>query len=816
MTQVPSFEDKFVLNEKYTMQKAREVMQAYILGEGSKNSYINFISTDHSNKRGLMGYDDNEFDKINSQAFESILLLELYTLFQKELDQELTEDLSGDNERLTLQDVKDGNAVNFYSVLDLDNKNVQQALGLFGYQQYSQTGKTFDSIKTVLDNPREESTKKLAFNSEQVRIGFRDAVLQELYRKVKGVETGEYPDEFFDVRYKFVLTPLENERWGDKMAKWLVDSNLKGGENNKEIALPKTREVNVEQMDLVQFFNFLDAVLELEPVKWKSYLKGLGERYIPYKREQFLEEINSEDSKSPLKGVDLEELLNLSSEYVQDLKEAIDNVNPKKIVRPSGDEMVDIKQEVDMNTLKTAVGNFISESNLEFFNRRSGFNTVFGVTVPSKKWRLADTFFDAQFVGPKGGKPAYNLIEDKETYTNKSDLSEMNESPVTALDRAARLHSALSYDPLMPREVRTYLNLVESFIQTKDEMLNLYDILDDDNALLIEGIEQFIQKHGDKNEELLVEEFVGRNDESKQLNAEFINALTEISEEFSLYLNQLETPEDDGEDSEPVVTNPKDLTQEQIDTLYQYEGDAQSEGLISEIKSAYKDVRRMKVPSREKISEAIENFFKSKSEYEEDEIILVEEFEEAYAEILNGKELEEDNYDNVAFRIEQIFNISDITLDVDNSLVKQEVEAFMVQRGKSSLKEGLTDYLVGVITNNTTDTNKWGPATRWSLSGNLEFTLEFLTNETSQKVVGSTEFKQQHQVKILQNEGSGGGNFYSTQQVNRNKTDKKAKRTYNITAEGKSIASSGKAINEQKKTFIDKIEERLQLLDMVI
>jgi hypothetical protein len=816
MTQVPSFEDKFVLNEKYTIQKAREVMQAYILGEGNKNSYINFISTDHSKKRGLMGYNDKEFDKINSQAFESILLLELYTLFEKEVDQELTEDLSGANESLTLQDVKDGNALNFYSVLDLNNKNVQQALGLFGYQQYTQTGKTYKSIKEFFDNPREPNTKKIAFDSEQARIGFRDGVLQELYRKVKGVETGEYPDEFFDVRYKFVLTPLENERWGDKMAKWLVDSNLEGGMTNKEIALPKTREVNVEQMDLVQFFNFLDTVLELEPVKWKTYLKGLGERYIPYKREQFLEDINKKNSESPLKGVDLEQLLNLSSEYVQDLKEEIDKVNPKKIVKPSGDEMVDIKQEVDMNTLRTTVGNFIAESNLEFFNRRSGFNTVFGVTVPSKRWRIADNFFDAKFVGPKGGRPSYNLIEDKETYTNKSDLSEMNESPVTVLDRVSRLHSALSYDPLMPREVRVYLNLVETFIQTKDEMLNLYDILDDDNALLVGRIEEFIKIHGDKSEELLAEEFVNNEEEAKELNKEFMGNLTAISEGFSLYLNQLETPEDDGDDSESGPTNPKDLTQEQIDTLYQYEGDAGNKGLISEIKSAYKDINRMKVPSRENINDAIENLFKSKSEYEEDEIEMVEEFEKAYEEIVDGDELEEINYDNVAFRIEQIFNISDKTLGLDNSEIQQEIEGFMAQKGKTNLKEGLTDYLIGVITNDSSDSTKWGPATRWSLSGNLEFTLEFITNETSQKVVGFTEFKQQHQVKILQNEGSGGGNVYSTLQENRNKTDKKARRTYNITMEGKGIVSSGKAINEQKKTFIDKIEERLQLLDMVI
>ena len=61
--------------------------------------------------------------------------------------------------------------------------------------------------------------------------------------------------------------------------------------------------------------------------------------------------------------------------------------------------------------------------------------------------------------------------------------------------------------------------------------------------------------------------------------------------------------------------------------------------------------------------------------------------------------------------------------------------------------------MIGVITNDSSDSTKWGPATRWSLSGNLEFTLEFITNETSQKVVGFTEFKQQHQVKILQNEG---------------------------------------------------------------
>ena len=75
-------------NDEWDLQKAMEIMAQYVVkGEFTniKDSLIPWLTEDHSDIRGLIEYDDDEFDRINKEAFDKLLTHKISDLYYGKL-----------------------------------------------------------------------------------------------------------------------------------------------------------------------------------------------------------------------------------------------------------------------------------------------------------------------------------------------------------------------------------------------------------------------------------------------------------------------------------------------------------------------------------------------------------------------------------------------------------------------------------------------------------------------------------------------------------------------------------------------------------
>ncbi len=808
MTNIPAFENN-VTNTKYTVALARELMMEYLMGEINRDNYLDFISTNHEDTLELINYDDKEFDKINQTALEDTLKIKLDTLYEPDVRQRISEELNKEESDYTLQDVLDNEVTNFFTVLDLENDAVREGLGELAYEKINQRGKILGELSRVVGktsrfkNPKGNDVAEEAFASEQVRQGFMQAKLRDIYRTLDGIDS-EYPEEFFNLRQDMTLTPAQENRWGYIISNWLEENDLK--------YLPSSRKIEVENMDDQNFYEFLNIIAGADPIKWKTYLKLLARKWVKADRERAATEDDEIDNKK------LQELLTLPDTHIADIEQYIDELKPpNSLVETQRGQILDRKETVDLQVLREAIEEFLTNSKINYSDEISTQGRKYSMETGFGEWKLADKNFKI-----RAGRSPYNLITSTSTHENFDEIPVLTETQVKTSDEVDILMAQLVPPNQFSNKIKNVIEAANTLSLSMDEIEKIYNLIsqnpqdeedeeDEEESDSIEIQESSFENIKESLEEGITELLSDKenvitnlsNKNNETFNEKFENlkdGIEEIIEMFSTYENSLQ--EDDLSDNDKM-----DLDRI-IDTL---------EECLKQFSTNIKKPLTLK-----EIQNYIETFLDL--EHEEALVENVLRFKNSYDRIINEREenkgvLVSEDIDNIKVSLSQIFNRTEKTKNkksLSKKQIRNKIISFLPNSEKPS-QQKIVDLIINTITNNETNTRKWGQATKWSSAGKINFKITVVDSSTKDIIKVNSTYKQTHEVKLIFNIGVGGGDLYSTAQKKRSQTDKASKvRSYNITLEGKKIVSSGKAVDEDRKKFIDNIDDKLQRLRRVI
>lgn len=837
MTNVPTYNDTIPKNTKYSIAIARRIMLDYIRDESiSKNKLPSFIGTNHESVRGLIDYSDAEFDKINKTAFEDILSMDLNTLYEGDnsLARELVEDLGyTEREKLTVKDILEGNALNFYSVLDVNDENVMRAIGKHGYKQFIKTGNIFNSIKMLFSG---EGDTSIDANAKVIaRQGWKEAILYDIFRALDGVEGANYPEDFQRGSPPYIqLTELEESQWGDDLAEWASKNNIGPLNMEGEIPrLPNNRRLNLKEMTDQQFYDFLNMLGDFSPIKWKTFLKKLGKKWIegtftiPGTIQGELPENANEGESANFSSEDLENLMEVSDDYLAQVNEYIDKLNPPNVVEVQrrGVEDVDLTEldetivrdtsmverieTVSPEVLKTVIKNHLIES--------KGYNYDLKVSSSQKKYTLSTKEQDwtpaDEFLNVKAGRPPYDKISSKGSFTNKMDIPLGQEYDESLEDIVDKLMISLVSNET-PKEITEFLNIVETIESSSEEIETFYtqitgealageaalagddegeqETLEDDGVL---GVEDIGQKLKGALEPFIVEDRQDLLEPFQDMEESFrqdLNILRDICSDIAdVFGNYIQLTEG----SSNILIQPV-YNQRQIKDLERFE-------MLLEL-----DVKSLRNLTEPTTIEEIESNFEKLFETEEGE-----EFKTQYDNILNNGELSEDNFNNLRSSLAEFFSRTLELFDSGGDERLAILSYLEMIEGDTEIDK-LTNIIYSTLTNESDNPKKWGQPTKYTSAGKINFEIIVVEKSTGVEGKSVSNYKEQFQIKVVSS--LSGVDFFSDRQKSFAQSEGARGKTYNVTTEGKSIAVKGSAVDKVRKGFIDKIEIRIQLLDTVI
>tara|TARA_R110000803_G_C11984061_1_gene321101 strand:+ start:568 stop:3210 length:2643 start_codon:yes stop_codon:yes gene_type:complete len=326
------------MNTKWTILLAKETMRKYLLGNlPPKSDLPGFIARDHSNVRELVDYNDGEFDKINQQALEDLLKIDIEELYTSEsnLSGEILEAIDGEaNEVITLDEVSKGEAQNFYTTLDLTNENVARAIGQYGYRLATSRGKSLEPIlELLLVEPNSGYDSRVTKNAKE---GWRDATYNYYKEMADGaIKEGEYHKDFYRIAVgsikKITLTSAEDAEWGSSMADWLKENgHTKGIKEQKDLNDKPfyslfNKDIKFSDMNEEDFFNFMNELGSVSPAKWKGFIQKILNQMVKFDTANpKVDGLTSEQLKTILGG---------SENFSNDIANYMEQLNPKTIIR---------------------------------------------------------------------------------------------------------------------------------------------------------------------------------------------------------------------------------------------------------------------------------------------------------------------------------------------------------------------------------------------------------------------------------------------------------------------------------------------------
>ena len=212
-------------------------MADYITGD--KADLPGFISTNHTDSRGLKGYDDDTFDSINRKAFEIIKnskIIDFYNETQADqIAEALAETIRGPEDDLTIGDALAGNARNFFTTLDLENPNVMRAIGQYGFAQAISAGGMVEPVKALLFMKKDEAGRPVRdeqgnlvqiedaknWKIRQLLEGLKDAQNTYFTNTAERMINAEYYSDMKGlIGDKIELTNNEYDAFGKEFANW--------------------------------------------------------------------------------------------------------------------------------------------------------------------------------------------------------------------------------------------------------------------------------------------------------------------------------------------------------------------------------------------------------------------------------------------------------------------------------------------------------------------------------------------------------------------------------------------------------------------
>lgn len=841
MTNVPTYNDTIPNNTKYSIDTARRIMVEYILSETiNKNKLPTFIRTNHENVRGLIDYNDKEFDKINKTAFEDVLNMDLEDFYGKDdtLAQNLLEDF-GYSERtpLTLRDVLEGESLNFYSILDINDENVLRAIGKHGYKQFIKTGNMFNSIKSLFAEKVGEdgtTTSQVKANAKVIaREGWAEAILNDIFRALDGIEGAKYPKDFQRSSPPYIqLTEIEESQWGDMLAEWASDNGIKGLDTSGEIPrLPNNRRLILKEMTAQQYFDFLNVLGSLSPIKWKTFLRKVTKKWIegnytiPDTVKGERRALKEGEESVDFTGEQLGKLMNISDEYYTQINDYIDNLNPPEVVevqrrgvedvdlpevgtRTRDTSMVERVETVSESSLKNVIrDHLVNSKGFDYDVKLSRGQRKYTLTTREQDWIPVDDFLDV-----KAGKKPYDKISSKGSFTSKMDIPVGGEYEETVEDIVDGLLSDLIPDKI-PKEVTEFLDKVEAIQMSKDEIETYYTqitgvALQAEQSLVGEEEQQDLEDEGITGDENIIERLnnflepfmVGEereeivdglrnlDDNMREDLRNLKDICGEISDVFGTYTDSVRNNE-----SEDIVIEPT-YSENQLKQLESYD-----ELLDIDIRS----LRNLTEPAT---IEEIESNFETLFETEEGK-----KYEEQYKNILDNRELDEGDFDNIRLSLSKFFNRS-LRIVADKG--KETVFSYLDMFKGESIIDKLVNIFYATLTNESNNPKQWGQPTKYTSAGKINFVIMITEKSSGVEAQAVSNYQQNFDIKIVSS--LTGVDFATSRQKSFAQSEGAGKRTYNITTEGKNIAVKGKAVDKVRKSFIDKIEQRIQLLDMVI
>ena len=261
--------------------------------EKSKADLPGFISTDHTGKRGLRGYDDDTFDSINRKAFEGIKSSKIIDFYNNteadQIEEALTETIRGPEGDLTIKDALEGNARNFFTTLDLEDPNVMRAIGQYGFAQAISAGGLVKPLKALLFTEKDGNKRVLTgdaknWKTRQMLEGLKDAQLTYYRDAANRMLSVDYYDDMKGlIGDKIELTNNEHDAFGREFTSWSQSnmpeipveerSDLKG---EVYYQLPKPGDkyvIGMGGLSNEDVGSVLDVIRELALSKWKNLMK---------------------------------------------------------------------------------------------------------------------------------------------------------------------------------------------------------------------------------------------------------------------------------------------------------------------------------------------------------------------------------------------------------------------------------------------------------------------------------------------------------------------------------------------------------------
>lgn len=273
---------------------ATEYMVDFITGK-SDEDLTGFITTNHTGKRGLKGYDDNTFDSINRKAFDGIKNSKIIDFYNEteadQIKEALSETIRGPQDDLTMKDALEGNARNFFTTLDLEDPNVMRAIGQYGFAQAISVGGMLKPVKALLMSEGQGNNRVLTedaknWQTRQMLEGLKDAQLTYYSDAANRMLSIEYYEDMKElIGDKIELTNNEHDAFGREFTNWAANnknmpeipveerSDLKG---EVYYQLPKPGDkyvIGMSKLSNEDVGTVLDVIRELALGKWKNLMK---------------------------------------------------------------------------------------------------------------------------------------------------------------------------------------------------------------------------------------------------------------------------------------------------------------------------------------------------------------------------------------------------------------------------------------------------------------------------------------------------------------------------------------------------------------
>lgn len=634
-------------------------MADYITGD--KADLPGFISTNHTDSRGLKGYDDDTFDSINRKAFEIIKnskIIDFYNETQADqIAEALAETIRGPEDDLTIGDALAGNARNFFTTLDLENPNVMRAIGQYGFAQAISAGGMVEPVKALLFMKKDEAGRPVRdeqgnlvqsedaknWKIRQLLEGLKDAQNTYFTNTAERMINAEYYSDMKGlIGDKIELTNNEYDAFGKEFANWSnvnmpeiaveEKSDLKG---NVYFQLPKPGDkyiIGMANLDNEDVGFVLDIIRELNINKWKRLMKKAVNNLIKL-----------DGAKPQVRGItekELEEILggakNIEEELTQELNDLVDEVDESGMPKQMLAGRRGSRERVTPGNLSSDKPNFerdFTEDKPDEFD---------------EKGRLIKPPVKGSDYDPENPRVDRD-IQRIET-VNVEDLTR-ELTPITTLKQ---FMDNSTIDVKINKKSKVYT------VTTKEEDWNLYEeflgVTEADRAVMkISSPGKFVNK-------MEIESLKGEDIEEVEegLSVEIIEGMLETKEDSNkLFVNIKDTLSSLLEDKDIILKYYKmvsedeindDEIEETIKPLEEYIGDLTEEELLDKL-SNYSDSETLKsvlIPFNKlfgRMTNAFINYTESVRESKEEQIRQDKEADERGEEIQVEAETQEDRMD---------------------------------------------------------------------------------------------------------------------------------------------------------------------------